>query len=294
MDMVSVLQRLVLLCGLTFLLFSASASAIDIKHSKARKGSVMDEYAIDLLKFLIEVKGEVPNLTPYEGSPSQPRKEIQLRTGELDVDWFGGSTADERRVEPIRYPIFRGLLGFRIFIANRSAGELLSHDISENELKNLTVVQGEGWGDVEALRSGGFKKVKTLSDFESLFRMIAIGRADLFPRSIIEPYGELAARCQLDKNNWCKDANLMIDSHFLVAYRFPLFFFVSPERPDLKVLLTGAFRDHYDEFLTFFNEHPLVKTTLKKMKGRKVIRIDSTDHLSRKTKEIENKYWLKI
>lgn len=280
--------------GFFFLLFSTNAWTIDIKHSKARQGSVMDEYAIDLIQYLVEVKGETANLTPYEGSPSQPRKEIQLRTGQLDIDWFGGSIIDERRVDPIRYPIFRGLLGFRIFITNHSVGEILGKNTSEEELKNLRLVQGEGWGDVDVLRAGGFRKINTLPDFDSLFKMISIHRADLFPRSIIEPYGELASRCHLLDNNRCKDQNLMIDSNFLVVYKFPLFFFVSPKRPDLRVLLTSAFRDHYDKFLSFFNSHPLVKSSLLKMKGRKRIKIESTDHLSEKTKALEDKYWINL
>ncbi len=273
------------------LTLSVPVQAIEIKHSKPRQGSSLDAYAIELLAFLVELSGEQAELVPFEGSSSQPRKEFQLRNGEFDVDWFGAAQTDELRVEPVRYPILRGLLGYRVFITNRKQAAKLTKQTPLTVLQALHVVQGEGWGDVAFLRKGGFHQVKTLSSFENLFKMVELERADVFPRSIIEPFSELAKRCHLNAQFECENRNLLVDPHVMVAYKFPLFFFVSPQRPDVRYLLENAFREHYDKFEQFFLAHPLVKEAMTRMQGRTLYFIDNTEALSSKTQALPARYW---
>ncbi|OZG74890.1 hypothetical protein BTA51_00320 [Hahella sp. CCB-MM4] len=287
-------DRLYYWTAILLTLFSLSAQAIDVRHAEAREGSVLDQYSIDLLKYLIESSGETANLIPYKPSGAQTRKELQLKEGKYDIDWLGATADIEQRVTPIRYPILRGLLGHRVFITNKQISGKLSKGMSVDDLKAMTLVQGQGWGDIPILVGGGFTRMQTSPSFDNIFKMIDSNRADLFPRSIIEPYGELASRCKLDENYVCTDKNMLVDDKLLVVYKLPMFYFVSPTRQDLIDLLNKAFSTHYDGFLEFFNNHPLVKDSLQKMEGRTVFKIEKNESLSAETNAIPDKYWLSL
>ncbi|WP_157497202.1 hypothetical protein [Hahella ganghwensis] len=166
--------------------------------------------------------------------------------------------------------------------------------MSIDALKSMTLVQGQGWGDIPILVGGGFTRMQTSPSFDNIFKMIDSNRADLFPRSIIEPYGELSSRCNLDDSYVCTDKNMLVDDNLLVVYKLPMFYFVSPKRQDLIDLLNKAFTNNYDGFLEFFNNHPLVKDSLQKMEGRQVFRIEQNESLSSATSSLPDKYWLSL
>ena len=285
--------KVALFCILASCLISTSyADSIQIKYSQPRKGSALDQYAIDLVKFLIEVSGKKGRFISIEDTGSQTRRQLLMQKGVYDVDWFGGTINIETLVAPIRYPILRGLLGHRVFITNRETSAILNTGIPFTELKKLKVIQGQGWGDVLILKNGGFTKIRTIADFDSLFKMIEVNRSSLFPRSIIEPYNELGERCSLNEHDECTDRNLLVDDKLLLIYKLPMFIFVSPKRPDLVKIFNSAFENHYEEFLVFFNNHPIIKDALKKLNNRAVYQLNGTDVLSFETLNIPDKYWM--
>ncbi len=278
----------------SFCLSSLSVSAIEVKHAALRSGSVLDQYSVELLRFLIELSGEKADLQPYSAAKAQTRKELQIQEGDYDVDWLGATAEIESRITPIRFPILRGLLGHRVFITNNEVSAKLQKGMPLAELQAFKVIQGQGWGDVPILEGGGFVNMKTVANFESIFKLVDGGRADLFPRSVIEPYGELGARCALDEHYRCSDKNMLVDDKLLVVYKLPMYFFVSPKRQDLIDLLNNAFTHHYDQFLEFFNNHALVKDSLKKLEGRTVYTIEKNASLSDETNALAEQFWLKL
>jgi len=285
--------KIALFCILIFSLVGSSyADSVQIKYIKARKGSALDQYGIDLVKFLIEVSGEKAHFIPIEDTGSQTRRQLLMQEGYYDIDWFGSTKKVDTLVVPIRYPILRGLLGHRVFITNKETRVLINSEMSFNQLIKFSIIQGEGWGDVMILKNGGFTKMKTIADFNSLFKIIEVNRSSLFPRSIIEPYQELDERCSLNENYECTDRNLLIDDKWLLVYKLPMFIFVSPKRQDLIKIFNSAFENHYEEFLVFFNNHPLIKDALKKLNNRTVFQIHGTKTLSNETLNIPDKYWM--
>ena len=71
-----------------------------------------------------------------------------------------------------------------------------------------------------------------------------------------------------------------------------MFIFVSPKRQDLIKILNSAFENHYEEFLVFFNNHPLIKEALKKLNNRAVFKMHGINTLSDETLNIPDKYWM--
>ncbi|OOF14395.1 MULTISPECIES: hypothetical protein [Salinivibrio] len=268
---------------------STAAANITIVHPEPRAGSALDLYAIDLIEFLAEKSGESVTLQAFQGQiGSQSRKVEMLKQGRLTVDWLGADRTLESELLPIRYPVFRGLLGHRLFITNQATEPKLAQISDQAGLNNLTMIQGQGWADVKVLQSAGFR-VREISSFENIFKAVDTGRADLFPRALIEPFSELAERPQY--------ANLLVDPHLMLIYRFPMFLFVSPQNPEVATMLNDAFAAAYQDgsFIEFFENAPLVKETFEKANigERTFIRVDNP-HLSNETQAIDDKFWLDI
>ncbi|WP_114787385.1 hypothetical protein [Vibrio tetraodonis] len=281
------LSSLVLAFSLVF--SSISVAQTTIIHPIPREGSELDQYAIDLIQFLVDKSGEGILLQPYKTPvDSQSRKVTLLKEGKITVDWLGADKTLEQELLPIRYPVFRGLLGHRIFITNKTTAAKLGSINSIEELRKLGMIQGQGWADVKVLKSGGFK-VREVPSFDNIFRIVDSERTDLFPRAVIEPYSEVAQRSQL--------ANLVVDDKLMLIYRFPMLLFVSPKNPEVAATLKKAFEASYQDgsFVEFFEKAPLVKKTFEQagIKSRKAFSIDNP-HLSEQTRSIPDQYWLSV
>ncbi|WP_108652007.1 hypothetical protein [Dongshaea marina] len=277
--------------SICMLMMIPSSYALDITHPVLREGSDLDKYAASLLVFLVEKSGETANLKAYRKPiDSQSRKINLLAKGEISVDWLGADKQIESKLVPIRYPVFRGLLGHRIFITNKTVEPKLASVKSLEELRAFKMIQGEGWADVDVLKSGGFK-VREVPGFEKIFKIVDNGRSDLFPRAVIEPYSEVASRPQYK--------NLLVDDKLMLVYKFPMFFFVSPSASNKPLVdaLNKGFKLAYEDgsFIEFFDNAPLVKKTFAeaKLKQRRVFHIDNPN-LSEQTRAIDAKYWLKL
>src|SRR5690606_7908135 len=156
----------------------------------------LDEYAVGALRVaLAELE------TPYEvevirDQMTQTRVTEQLRADKLDVMWLASSQEAEDTLLPIRFPLLKGLLGYRVSIINPNNQAKFSAVRTMADLKTLTFGQGYGWPDVDTLRSNGLQVVVT-SKYENLFYMVEGGRFDGFPRGVLEPWVELRSRQEL-------------------------------------------------------------------------------------------------
>ncbi|MDN3608860.1 hypothetical protein ACFFUP_18580 [Vibrio ostreicida] len=277
---------LIFLCSLLSPLAMAQTTIV---HPIPREGSELDLYTIALIKFLVEKSGQDIKLQPYKAPvDSQSRKVNLLKEGKLTIDWLGADKTLEKELLPIRYPVFRGLLGHRIFITNKTIAAKLGSIDNIEQLQQLGIIQGEGWADVNVLKSGGFK-VREVPNFDNIFRIVDSGRTDLFPRAVIEPYSEVAQRSQL--------TNLVVDDKVMLIYRFPMFLFVSPTNPDIAKLMQETFEKSYQDgsFEAFFEQAPLVVKTFEQagIRNRKAFKIDNP-HLSDETRSIPEQYWLNV
>jgi len=170
---------------------------------------------------------------------------------------------------PIRIPIFKGLLGYRLLIINKNDQSKFDQVQSLADLKKLTLGQGRTWGDTHILESAGFKVVK-VTKYQSLFYMVDGGRFDAFPRGVHEPYGEIAKHPEL---------NLTVEKHLMLSYKMPMYLFVSRESKELaKNIETGLNRAIADgSFDEVFYGDPMVKSALEMadMKNRRTFYIDN-------------------
>lgn len=86
---------------------------------------------------------------------------------------------------PVRIPVQKGTLGFRVFLINKNRAKEFKEIKTLKQLQKYSIGQGKGWGDVPILRYNGFKVLES-SYYDGLFHMLINDRFDLFSRGITE------------------------------------------------------------------------------------------------------------
>ena len=150
-------------------------------------------------------------------------QEIATASGSVDVVWAMTSRAREAHLLPVRIPIDRGLIGWRVALIQARQPQLLRDVRSIAALARLSAGQMRDWPDCAILQANGLR-LDTSSTYEGLFQQLAAGRIDYFPRSVIEAQSELASHAQLP---------LALDAHLVIRYPAALYFFVGKHRPEL-------------------------------------------------------------
>lgn len=190
-------------------------------------------YPIALLRMALEKAGGDYQLKPSKRDQSQRRSLRQLAAGVgMDVVWTFTSIEREKNLLPIRIPIDRGLLGWRLLLVRADDLGQFSQTMDPAELRSLRAVQGLDWPDLPILEHNGFRVIPS-TYYAGMFTMLQLRRVDYFPRSISEIDSELQARPQ---------ANLAIADGVVLYYPAPSYFFVSPKRPELAQKIETGLR----------------------------------------------------
>jgi hypothetical protein len=203
-----------------------------------------------------------PDFGPFTLSeatlPMTERRAIdELETGKGSVTVLvHGNVADyEQRLLPIRFPLDKGLLGYRVFLIRGEIQSKLDLVGSLDDLRRYSIGQGREWGDVTILREAGLTVVEGTS-YEGLFSMLAAGRFQLFSRSVVE-VGEELAREKPDHPEFA------IERHLMLYYPLTRYFYVtrSPAGDALarrisegleRMLKNGRFDRMFEDFKSPF------------------------------------------
>ncbi|KEF30656.1 hypothetical protein D777_02598 [Marinobacter nitratireducens] len=197
--------------------------------------SVDDRRFDDLVAILEAVlTATEPDFGPFRMRPSTQvmtsrRYVHELMAGRTpNLIWTSTSKEREQKVRPIRIPLRRGLLSFRISLIHKGDQSTVDRIQSPDDLKGVRIVQGTGWGDIEIFNAYGAEVIT--SPYESLFRMIEADRALLFPRGVNEVFDEFEAR----RNDL---PDLAVEQNLLIYYPWPYYFFVAKDNEALATRL---------------------------------------------------------
>lgn len=124
---------------------------------------------------------------PWHEPMSIPRmlQELSLPEGHINVIARATDRELEKKFQPIRIPIDRGLMGMRLLLVRKSDLHRYASIRSLDDLKRFSAGQGKGWVDSEVLAAAGFSVVETPRP-GSLLGMLEAGRFDFFPRALDE------------------------------------------------------------------------------------------------------------
>jgi hypothetical protein len=225
-------------------------------------------YPLAVLKLALDRSGQAYTLTPARPRASQQRvlQLVEQRQG-LDVAWSVTTQARERRLRAVRFPIDRGLVGWRVLLVRRADAAAFARVDSVAGLRPLLAAQGHDWPDLAILRGNGLR-VAAGTSYDGLFAMLARGHIDYLPRSVAEAGDELAARPELA---------LQIEPHLLLHYPSALYFFVHPDNSTLAgALATGLQRAERDGSLArLFDRTYGAHLAALHLPERRVLRLDN-------------------
>ncbi len=206
-------------------------------------------------------------------------------TGEIDLIWTATNREVEKRLIPIRIPLYMGLFGYRVMIVERQNQDLFANVTTLEQAKRYRYGQGRGWTDSKILMANGLT-VEQASKWPSLFYMTDGGRFHAFPRGVHEPWGELPQFEHL---------NLTVDQHLLMVYRMPFYLFVNPSKPELAEALTEALEQSVASgtFQSYFLQSDMLQNVLTnaKLAKRHRIYLDNPE-LPEKTPIHRKELWL--
>ena len=113
-------------------------------------------------------------------------------------------------VSLIPFPIDLGILGYRVCFVGADRAKALAGVRTLAQLQAFSQGSGKGWQDADILRHNGFQ-VQEVDNYESLFRMVARGRVDLFCRGANEILAEW-------KTHHPRLPTLTVDRHLALFY----------------------------------------------------------------------------
>lgn len=224
-------------------------------------GDSISGYAMSVVKLALGEAAPRYALTPVE-QPDMIQAQIldglAHGRGEVQMLWSMSSLAREAQLTPIRIPLDRGLLGWRVpLIREQDLAQWQALD-SPGSLRRLlyqlAAGQGHDWPDTEVLRANGLR-VQTTTRFAPLFKMLAQRRFDYFPRSVLEAEAEARAHAA---------EGLVIAPRALIVYPTATYFFVSTQEPEFARQLAAGLERlvRSGELRRLFLQHfdPLLKS----------------------------------
>lgn len=232
---------LVLLLGVSA---GSQAQVLKVVYPAPGKGY---EYPVQLLDLALRKAGVAFQLQAHDTPMLQGRALKLLANGqEVRIVWSMTSTEREAELLPIRIPIDKGMLGWRVFLVHDSMADKFASVRSLQALSRFEAGQGHDWPDTEILRANQLP-VQAVTGFNNLFPMLEKGRFDYFPRSIMEVWGEQQQYAQ---------QRLVVEPHLVLHYPTAYYYFVNKNDAVLAQALERGLRSAIKDgsFEALFNK----------------------------------------
>lgn len=226
-------------------------------------------YAKGLLTLALSKVSDKYELQESTPNSSEERMVSMLIDNKLDVVWYATTDDLEERLQPIRIPMYRGLLGYRVLMIKQGTQHKFDGIKTREDLQRVSLGQGRFWADTNVLTANKLNVVKVLK-YEGLFYMLDGERFDAFPRGVHEPWAEMQRYPELA---------LDVEKNLLLAYTNPFYFFVSKSNTQLAQDIERGLRIAIEDgsFNEYFLNDPTVKDVITKanLKERTLIRLDN-------------------
>lgn len=233
--------------------------------------TIQQTWQFNLLKEALRRSGKVYQVEQMSTQMNQKRNVEEALAGTVDVFWSMTSKQLEETVLPVRIPLFKGLLGNRLLIIRKSDEAKFAQVKTLADFKQLTAGQNRYWPDASILEANGVPVV-TSYQYANLYPMLEGGRFDYLALGAQEIGDELASH---------PDPALKIDTHILLQYRSPAYFFVSPKRPELAAAILAGLENMISDgsFDEMFNRELKIEQLYRdaQFEQRVIIRLDTPD-----------------
>jgi len=248
-------------------------------------------YRIKLLELALQKTSREygPYRIEYSSEKMSQSRAIVMIKNNSGINLVALPTSKQREAEllPVRIPILKGLLGYRIFIIRSGDSNKFRRIQNFDKLKKFSAGSGHDWLDSEILAYNGINVIKS-SNYEGLFMMLRVKRFDYFPRGVNEAFDEVESRKS-------KFSDIEVEQKIAFHYPFPVYFFVNRDNILLKeriekglrfAIADGTFRKLFNRY----NGEYIKKATVLK---RKIIRLKNP-LLPDETPLREKQLWLDL
>ncbi|HAT31005.1 MAG TPA: amino acid ABC transporter substrate-binding protein [Janthinobacterium sp.] len=254
-------------------LLSTAALGAGMKVTYPANETAGDTRFNDLMEIMrMALEKTTPEFGPFELEASSEKMNedrilSELKNGKsINIAWTSTSTEKEKDLLPIRIPLRKGILGYRVALIQANKQAEIDKIGTLIELKKLSIGQGIGWGDVKLYEANGFNV--TTAKYDDLFKMTASGRFDLFPRGISEAFAE-------EERNVKANPTLAVEKNILIYYPWPYYFFFNKSDAALQKRMEAGLRKmikdgSFDVIFKKYNGKAIAQANLK---GRKIFRI---------------------
>lgn len=267
------MKALLALLTLTLLPLGDLSAAQLLTYPRHSAGSNPEAYVVELLQLAIDHLPGQYQLQSSREPMSQSRAQYALEHADphLQVMWAMTTREREASLLPIRIPIYKGLIGWRVNLLRATDAQRLSQVNTLNDLKPILFGQRHDWPDTPLLRANGLQVV-TSPSYDSLFNMLAAKRFDAFPREVVTAWQEQARAV-------ANGQALVVDEHVVLHYPTALYFFTSRQRPelaeDIRLGLEAAIAD--GSFAALFEHHHGATLRQARLAERRVIELHNPD-----------------
>ena len=229
-----------------------SAAGVDIVRFPRPEfdGDRRFDYPLQLLQLALSKTGTEYRIQTAEFPMNQERQVLEIEAGRtIDVGPIPSSAEREARLLPIRIPVNKGILGWRLGLVRKGDKDLVAGVRTLDDLKGVRLAQGHEWPDTNILRANGIDVI-TAPKYEVLFKMLDGKRFDYFPRSVMEIWDEQAINAE----------SLEVEPHLALHYFYDSYFMVNRKNTklaqDIREGLEKAIADgSFDKlFLQHFGE----------------------------------------
>jgi hypothetical protein len=200
---------------------------------------------------------------------TEARKAKFIQQGIISIQWASASSRAEDLLQHIEQPIFKGLMGFRVFVIRNNEQHKFDHITNVEQLKELVAGQGAFWGDTKVLKAAGLP-VATSTQGRRLWQMLGLKRFDYLPLAAHEPWRDIEIRPEF---------NFKVEKNLLLIYPSAMYFYVSKTNKRLLDLITRGMKialddGSYDKLLF---ESDMLKGAIYKanLENRRILVIDN-------------------
>lgn len=258
-----------------------SACELEVSHQVAE--TPRDK----LVKSLLEL---VLSKTDYDFCQKETRKRVTLARetkevakGRLRLLWAGSGPSAEEQLRPVRIPVFKGLVGYRVLIIRNGDQERFNKVQNLTDLRQFRAGSGEHWQDRRVLESAEIPLAT--SSYPQLWPMLKNGRFDFMPFGVHEAWQHFPKHAE----------TLQVEKTILLYYPMAFYFYVHKDDDILyQALIDGmeaATRDgSYDEklFNSTLVQHSVAKSNLQ---NRNVIILENPD-VPEDTPNDRDEFWI--
>lgn len=263
-----------ILCLLLALLPACQVLAEELlRYPRHSRDGEPEAYVAELLQLAVAHAPRPYRLAPSAEPMGQSRAQqmLEQNSPHLQVMWAMTTREREERLLPIRIPIYKGLIGWRINLLRPADAQRLAGVARLDQLKALRFGQRHDWPDTPLLRANGLQVV-TSPSYQGLFAMLAAGRFDAFPREVVTVWQE---RDQAERDGHL----LVVDEHLVLHYPTAFYFFTSRATPqlaeDLRLGLEASITD--GSFERLFQARHGETLRRARLDRRKVIELHNPD-----------------